>query len=38
MNKQLAEMKKQLSFLENTKWMFENNEVLVVENFCPNPL
>lgn len=31
-------MKKQLSFLENTRWMFENNQVLVVENFSPNPL
>ena len=38
MNKQISEMKKQLNFLENTKWMFENNEFLVTDNFSPNPL
>jgi hypothetical protein len=32
-------MKKQLNFLDNTKWMFENNnDLLVTDNFSPNPL
>ena len=38
MSKQLSEMKKQLSYIESTKWMFENNDVLVAENYCPNPI
>ena len=38
LNKSMAELRKQLNFLDNTKWMFENNEQLPSDNFSPNQL
>lgn len=34
----MGEMKKQTSFLDNTRWMFENNLQLHADNYSPNPI
>lgn len=37
-SKMMSELKKQANFLESTKWMFENNEMLHSDNFSANSL
>lgn len=36
--KLMNEMKKQTSFLDNTRWMFENNPQLHKHNYSPNSI
>lgn len=37
-NKIMTDLRKHGDFLKETKWMFENNNSLHIDNYSPNPL
>jgi hypothetical protein len=34
----MNDLRKYSEFLKETKWMFENNDSLHIDNYSPNPL